>query len=148
MLPRSGSESMWYGDSIGDAGHFDSKSQLCHAASARKRAEQDSILLANRIRLLKAEEEKTKKKIRETEKKTHEILELRKKAEERRLAKEAEEARREAEEREWREWQQREREEHLQKKKEGQKAIQDQRQGISAAVRNERETNRQAIEEH
>lgn len=43
------------------------------ATRARKKAEQDSILLANRIRLLRAEDAQTRKKIVETEKKTQEI---------------------------------------------------------------------------
>ena len=43
------------------------------ATRARKKAEQDSILLANRIRLLRAEDARTRKKIVETEKKTQEI---------------------------------------------------------------------------
>ena len=39
---------------------------LFDATRARKKAEQDSILLANRIRLLRAEEARTRKKISET----------------------------------------------------------------------------------
>ncbi|CAK0882150.1 unnamed protein product, partial [Prorocentrum cordatum] len=58
------------------------------ALSARKRAEQDAVLLANRIRLLRAEEENTRKKIRETEKQTTDILEARRRNEEHRLVKE------------------------------------------------------------
>jgi len=69
---------------------------LFNANNARRKAEQDSILLANRIRLLRAEEDKARKKIRDTEAKTREIIEVRKRSEEKRLARDAEESRREA----------------------------------------------------
>jgi len=75
---------------------------LFHANTARRRAEQDSILLANRIRLLRLEEEKARKKIRETEQKTKEIIEVRRRGEEKKANKYAEEARREAYEQELR----------------------------------------------
>lgn len=120
---------------------------LIHATSARKRAEQDHILLANRIRLLRAEEEKTRKKIRETENKTQEILDLRRQTEQRRIAKEAEDARREAEERELRQIQQKERDEQRRKLKDGHKTILDQKVAMSSATRQEREVHERAIEE-
>lgn len=62
---------------------------------ARKKAEQDSILLANRIRLLRAEDARTRKKIVETEKKTQEILCARQRKEQQRHEKEVFEAQKE-----------------------------------------------------
>merc|ERR1719231_608457 len=50
---------------------------LTTAKEARKRAELDAQLLANRIALLKQEEEKAWKKIEETRKRAQEIMELR-----------------------------------------------------------------------
>merc|ERR1719299_16429 len=52
-------------------------STLSTAKEARKRAELDAQLLANRIALLKQEEEKAWKKIEETRKRASEIMELR-----------------------------------------------------------------------
>lgn len=120
---------------------------LYNATVARKRAEQDGILLANRIRLLRAEEEKTRKKIAETETRTAEVLDLRRRQEERRLAKEAEEARRAQEEEQLRLRQQREREERERKLNEGQRSVQEQRAGISNAVRHERKVHLLELEE-
>ena len=48
--------------------------KLIAAKIARKRAEEDFKLLANRISLLKAEEQKAWKKIEETKKKAKDIL--------------------------------------------------------------------------
>mmetsp|Transcript_2160 Transcript_2160/g.5479 ORF Transcript_2160/g.5479 Transcript_2160/m.5479 type:complete len:423 (+) Transcript_2160:26-1294(+) len=85
---------------------------IVDAGAARRRAEQDAILLANRIRLLKAEDAKTRKKIKETEQKTHEILLTKKQREEQKVSKEMEEARRLLEYQELRSKQLRERDEH------------------------------------
>eukprot|EP00747_Dinoflagellata_sp_TGD_P167715 gnl/TRDRNA2_/TRDRNA2_192658_c0_seq1.p1 gnl/TRDRNA2_/TRDRNA2_192658_c0~~gnl/TRDRNA2_/TRDRNA2_192658_c0_seq1.p1 ORF type:complete len:269 (+),score=94.53 gnl/TRDRNA2_/TRDRNA2_192658_c0_seq1:152-958(+) len=61
---------------------------LTGAKEARKRAELDAQLLANRIALLKQEEEKAWKKIEETRKRAHEIMELRQQNEQKFAAKE------------------------------------------------------------
>mmetsp|Transcript_131315 Transcript_131315/g.255850 ORF Transcript_131315/g.255850 Transcript_131315/m.255850 type:complete len:265 (-) Transcript_131315:143-937(-) len=53
------------------------QANLTGAKEARKRAELDAQLLANRIALLKQEEEKAWKKIEETRKRANEIVELR-----------------------------------------------------------------------
>merc|ERR1719436_568842 len=97
MSSRSRSESSFLGDSKPE--HY----PLFNATAARKRAEQDAMLMANRIRLLRAEDERTRKKIAETEKKTREIIDVQRRNEERRLAKEAQELRQEAMEKELRE---------------------------------------------
>ena len=65
-----------------------------HQFSANSK-EQDSILLANRIRLLRAEDARTRKKIVETEKKTQEILCARQRKEQQRHEKEVFEAQKE-----------------------------------------------------
>lgn len=65
-----------------------SQVSLTTAKEARKRAELDAQLLANRIALLKQEEEKAWKKIEETEKKSAEIIDLRKQNESKFSAKE------------------------------------------------------------
>eukprot|EP00397_Hematodinium_sp_SG-2012_P030569 GEMP01032389.1.p1 GENE.GEMP01032389.1~~GEMP01032389.1.p1 ORF type:complete len:262 (+),score=59.19 GEMP01032389.1:173-958(+) len=54
-----------------------SRSTLTAAKETRKRAELDAQLLANRIALLKQEEEKAMKKIEDTQKRAHEIMDLR-----------------------------------------------------------------------
>lgn len=64
------------------------QANLTGAKEARKRAEQDAQLLANRIALLKQEEEKAWKKIEETRKRAAEIVELRKQNEQKFAAKE------------------------------------------------------------
>ncbi len=53
------------------------RSNLTGAKEARKRAELDAQLLANRIALLKQEEEKAWRKIEETRKRSNEIMHLR-----------------------------------------------------------------------
>lgn len=53
------------------------RSNLTGAKEARKRAELDAQLLANRIALLKQEEEKAWRKIEETRKRSGEIMSLR-----------------------------------------------------------------------
>ena len=50
---------------------------LFNATIARKRAEQDALLLQNRIQLLRLEEEKALSKTKETEKRAGDILTLR-----------------------------------------------------------------------
>jgi len=64
------------------------QANLTTAKEARKRAELDAQLLANRIALLKQEEEKAWKKIEETRKRAQEILELRNANEQKFAAKE------------------------------------------------------------
>jgi len=64
------------------------QANLTSAKEARKRAELDAQLLANRIALLKQEEEKAWKKIEETRKRANEILDLRKQNENKFVAKE------------------------------------------------------------
>lgn len=100
---------------------------LFHANTARRRAEQDSILLANRIRLLRLEEEKARKKIRETEQKTKEIIEVRRRGEEKRSNRYAEEARREAYEQELRAKAARDRQEQQRKTQLAQREIIDEK---------------------
>lgn len=120
---------------------------LYNAIMARKKAEQDSLLLANRIRLLRAEEEKTRQKIRDTEKKTQEIVDLRRRNEERRLAKEAEEAQKEAEEQELRVRQMYERVGHHQKLADRQRLVAERKADVSRSVRQDREVHKAVIEE-
>mmetsp|Transcript_27925 Transcript_27925/g.54930 ORF Transcript_27925/g.54930 Transcript_27925/m.54930 type:complete len:264 (+) Transcript_27925:89-880(+) len=64
------------------------QANLTGAKEARKRAELDAQLLANRIALLKQEEEKAWKKIEETRKRASEIMDLRKQNEQKFNAKE------------------------------------------------------------
>jgi len=64
------------------------QANLTGAKEARKRTELDAQLLANRIALLKQEEEKAWKKIEETRKRASEIMELRKQNEQKFNAKE------------------------------------------------------------
>merc|ERR1719242_278629 len=64
------------------------QASLAAAKESRKRAELDAQLLANRIALLKQEEEKAWKKIEETRKRASEIMELRKQNEQKFNAKE------------------------------------------------------------
>jgi hypothetical protein len=68
--------------------HSQMQANLTGAKEARKRAELDAQLLANRIALLKQEEEKAWKKIEETRKRAQEIMELRSANEEKFSAKE------------------------------------------------------------
>jgi len=64
------------------------QANLTAAKEARKRAELDAQLLANRIALLKQEEEKAWKKIEDTRKKATEIMDLRKQNQDKFQAKE------------------------------------------------------------
>lgn len=74
----------------GEAGlsHSQMQANLTGAKEARKRAELDAQLLANRIALLKQEEEKAWKKIEETRKRAQEIMDLRSANEQKFVAKE------------------------------------------------------------
>ena len=58
-------------------------SKLTGSRLARKKAEEDVKLLANRIALLKAEENKAWKKIEETKRRATEVIRLKQKNEER-----------------------------------------------------------------
>lgn len=118
---------------------------LFSANNARKRAEQDAILLANRIRLLRAEEDKAKKKIRETEGKTKEIIEQRRRGDDKRLAREAEEARKEAIDHEMRFKTAGLREEQQRKIQMAQREILDQKVNASSKLKQEREQHTQQI---
>jgi len=120
---------------------------LFNANNARRRAEQDSILLANRIRLLRAEEEKAKKKIRETENKTKEIVDLRRRGEEKRIAKEDEAARREAMEQEIRAKWAGAREEQQRKIQMAQRELLEHKATTSAALKQEREVHKHQIQQ-
>lgn len=120
---------------------------LFSAQIARKRAEQDSILLANRIRLLRKEEERTRKKTVETEQKTHELLEVRRRNEERRALREAEQAHREAEEREIRAQMNQMRDQHTRKLEEKQRVIMSKITDSSKAVRHDRELHNKHIQQ-
>merc|ERR1719192_129194 len=64
------------------------QASLAAAKESRKRTELDAQLLANRIALLKQEEEKAWKKIEETRKRASEIMDLRKQNEQKFNAKE------------------------------------------------------------
>mmetsp|Transcript_88268 Transcript_88268/g.156277 ORF Transcript_88268/g.156277 Transcript_88268/m.156277 type:complete len:287 (+) Transcript_88268:39-899(+) len=63
--------------------------RLSAAREARKRAEADAQLLANRIALLKEEDDKAWKKIEDTRKRTREVIETRQQKENQMRAKEA-----------------------------------------------------------
>lgn len=54
----------------------ESEERLLESKLQRKKAEEDAKLLANRIALLRLEEQKALKKVEETRKKAKEILEL------------------------------------------------------------------------
>lgn len=93
MDHRPSSEDGMYDDNaivVGDT-------RLFAAAIARKRAEQDAMLLANRIALLRAEENKAQKKIEETKKRANEIIDLRRRNEDRRQQKEDLESKKDSE---------------------------------------------------
>jgi len=76
------------GQEQGGLSHSQMQANLTGAKEARKRAELDAQLLANRIALLKQEEEKAWKKIEETRKRASEITELRNQNEQKFAAKE------------------------------------------------------------
>ena len=63
-------------------------SKFTEAKSLRKQAEDDAQLLANRIALLRQEEQKALKKIEETRKKAQEIIETRQRIQEEQRRKE------------------------------------------------------------
>lgn len=136
---------------LGDLGPNQSKGldqylPLFNANNARRRAEQDSILLANRIRLLRTEEEKARKKIRDTECKTKEIIDLRRRGEEKRVAREAESSRREAFEQELRARAAGVREEQQRKVERAQREVLEEKVQLSAALKQEREVHKQQIQ--
>lgn len=123
------------------------KPDLFSAVAARKRAEQDALLLANRIRLLRAEDQKTKKRVQETEKRMQAIVEIRRRNEDCRALKEVECSRRQAQEQDAREQKRREREEQLRKTSDRRKAVMEQKLGQSGGVKQEREAARQFLRE-
>jgi len=125
---------------------LDSGLPLFNANNARRRAEQDSILLANRIRLLRNEEEKARKKIRETEGKTKEIIDVRRRCDESRRTREADDARREAVEYELRAKASGVREEQQRKIQMAQRDLLEQKAIASAAQKQEREAHKQFIQ--
>lgn len=75
-------------DAEGTQSVMQGQANLTAAREARKRAELDAQLLANRIALLKQEEEKAWKKIEETKKRAAEIVKLREQNEQKFSAKE------------------------------------------------------------
>ncbi|CAJ1362062.1 unnamed protein product [Effrenium voratum] len=119
---------------------------LFDAARARKQAEQDSILLANRIRLLRNEEAKTKRKIAETERKTQEIVQSRRRNELRRQEKEAFEAQKEAMESEFRAKQILEREDQQHKIQDQMRRIQEKNRSGGRVQRQQRQAHRQILD--
>ena len=60
-----------------ESGKMSEAKALFVASTGRKRAEQDSVLLDNRLKLLRAEEARARAKIAETEGKAAEIIEMR-----------------------------------------------------------------------
>ena len=60
-----------------DSQQGDERERYCEAKELRKRADEDAKILANRIALLKAEEQKAWKKIDETRKRAREVMETR-----------------------------------------------------------------------
>lgn len=148
MDPRPRSESPLVGDFRSSAKKgLDQPCPLFNANNARRKAEQDSILLANRIRLLRAEEEKARKKIRETESKTKEIIDLRRRGEEKRHAREAEDARKEALEQELRARAVKEREDNQRRLQLVQRDILEQKANAGVAQKQEREMHKQLIKQ-
>eukprot|EP00439_Symbiodinium_sp_Y106_P064921 s8_g10.t1 len=119
---------------------------LFNVQMSRKKAEQDSILLANRIRLLRNEEAKTRKKIVETEKKTQEILETRRRNEKRRQEKEAFEAHKEALESEFRAKQMVDRADQQHKLQDKMRIIRERNQGAGHVIRQERQAYQQVVD--
>eukprot|EP00921_Rhytidocystis_pertsovi_P002309 GHVQ01003947.1.p1 GENE.GHVQ01003947.1~~GHVQ01003947.1.p1 ORF type:complete len:274 (-),score=74.10 GHVQ01003947.1:1131-1952(-) len=75
----------------GDDNSEECARQLFQCRLSRKKTEQDALLLANRIALLRAEEDKARKKIDETKKRSQEVMEIRRRNEA--VAKQREEAR-------------------------------------------------------
>lgn len=120
---------------------------LFSAQAARKKAEQDSILLANRLRLLRQEDEKTQKRIRETRQKTEEIMAFRRRNEERRLERDVEEMQREAHEQEMRERWGQQRGEQQQRVREQQRSILERNYNASNQQRQEREQHKAMIQD-
>lgn len=119
---------------------------LFDATRARKKAEQDSILLANRIRLLRAEEARTRKKISDTEKKTQEILRFRHRNEQRRQEKEQFEAQKEWMEHEFRTKQMVERIDQQHKILDKKKQIQERNALGGSVARQQRQHQREVVD--
>lgn len=115
------------------------------ATRARKKAEQDSILLANRIRLLRAEDARTRKKIVETEKKTQEILMARQRNEQRRHEKEVFDAQKEVMEQDFRTRQMVERLDQQHKILDKKREIQEKNAMGGNALRKQRQAHRQIL---
>lgn len=119
---------------------------LFNASAARKRADQDSMLLANRIRLLRAEEAKTRKKIEDTEKKTKEVIEGRRRNEDRRLARESYQEQKDAAIDEFRRLQQMGRGDQKSKIADKQKMMWEENKKAGDLLRKQREVDRQALD--
>jgi len=119
---------------------------LFNVQMARKKAEQDSILLANRLRLLRAEEVKTRKKIADTEKKTQEVLEARRRNEKRRQEKEAFEAQKEAMDSDFRAKQMLDRVDQQHKLQDKMRSIRERNQGAGHVIRQERQAYQQVVD--
>merc|ERR550514_1233759 len=80
-MADAGAGALQAGDAPGAASMSQMNANLTSAKEGRKRAELDAQLLANRIALLKQEEEKAWKKIEETRKRANDVMEVRKKNE-------------------------------------------------------------------
>lgn len=156
MAGRTRSESPLLDDDRGNADYFRQQQGLgsCaertgvmfNASAARKRAEQDSMLLANRIRLLRAEEAKTRKKIEDTEKKTKEVIESRRRNEDRRLARESYQEQKDLAIQEFRALQQMGRADQHSKIADKQRIIREENKRSGDMLRRQREVDRQALE--
>ncbi|CAD7970774.1 unnamed protein product [Amoebophrya sp. A120] len=75
--PSSSSSHQHHDNNTTNHSHSSTRPALFTATVSRKRAEQDAVLLQNRIQLLRLEEEKAIQKTKETEKKAVDILNLR-----------------------------------------------------------------------
>eukprot|EP00930_Biecheleria_cincta_P103502 TRINITY_DN95491_c0_g1_i1.p1 TRINITY_DN95491_c0_g1~~TRINITY_DN95491_c0_g1_i1.p1 ORF type:complete len:437 (-),score=87.62 TRINITY_DN95491_c0_g1_i1:51-1361(-) len=155
MAGRTRSESPLLDDDRGNADYFrqpglgsgpERAGVMFNASAARKRAEQDSMLLANRIRLLRAEEAKTRKKIEDTEKKTKEVIEARRRNEERRLAKESFQEQKDLAIQEFRALQQMGRHDQHHKIADKQRRLQEENKRAGDLLRRQREADRHALE--
>jgi len=147
MLVRSRSESPLVRSGNGLSWQDPGRPDLFSAIAARKRADQDALLLANRIRLLRTEDQKTRKRVHETERKTHELLELRRRNDSCRALKEVECSQREVQEQDTRERHCREREEQQRKICDRRKMVMEHKLGQSTATKQEREAARQFLQD-
>lgn len=133
-------------ENLNNLRHLGRANPVFDATRARKKAEQDSILLANRIRLLRAEDARTRKKIVETEKKTQEILMARQRNEQRRHEKEVFDAQKEVMEQDFRSRQMVERLDQQNKILDKKREIQEKNAMGGHALRKQRQAHRQVLD--